>query len=294
MKLSNDLYIKEFENFLMVELNYSLNTIDSYILDIKQFLDILNKEISDINDNDLKIYLKYLNDKFKINTRSRKLSSLKTFYKFLKEEYDIFNIFEKIKNPKKEKKIPKYFSQKELAILLDSIENINDIDKRDKAMLELLYASGMRISELLSLKVFDIKLDEKFVSVIGKGNKQRIIPINTSSINAIIDYLKVRINFMDKDTNILFLNKRGYQMSRQGFTKILKSRAAKVGIYEISAHKLRHSIATHLLNNGADLRMIQQFLGHQSITTTEIYTHVNQNKISSEYEKYFDDDIIRK
>ncbi len=293
MKLSNDMYIREFENFLMVELNYSLNTIDSYILDIKQFLDILGKNIKDIRDDDLNVYLKFLNDNFKINTRSRKLSSLKTFYKFLKEEYDILNIFEKIKNPKKEKKIPKYFSQKELAVLLDSIEPISDIDKRDRAMLELLYASGMRISELLSLKVFDLKLDEKFVSVIGKGNKQRIIPINKSSINAVSDYIKVRINFMDKDTNILFLNKRGTQMSRQGFTKILKNRALLVGITDISAHKLRHSIATHLLNNGADLRMIQQFLGHQSITTTEIYTHVNQNKISSEYEKYFDDDIIR-
>ncbi len=293
MKLSNDMYIREFENFLMVELNYSLNTIDSYILDIKQFLDILDKNIKDICDEDLNVYLKFLNDNFKINTRSRKLSSLKTFYKFLKEEYDILNIFEKIKNPKKEKKIPKYFSQKELAILLDSVEPISDIDKRDRAMLELLYASGMRISELLSLKVFDLKLDEKFVSVIGKGNKQRIIPINKSSINAVSDYMKVRINFMDRDTNILFLNKRGTQMTRQGFTKILKNRALLVGITDISAHKLRHSIATHLLNNGADLRMIQQFLGHQSITTTEIYTHVNQNKISSEYEKYFDDDIIR-
>ncbi len=293
MKLSNDMYIREFENFLMVELNYSLNTIDSYILDIKQFLDILDKNLKEIKDDDLNIYLKFLNDNFKINTRSRKLSSLKTFYKFLKEEYSIINIFEKIKNPKKEKKIPKYFSQKELAILLDSIEPVSDIDKRDRAMLELLYASGMRISELLSLKVFDLKLDEKFVSVIGKGNKQRIIPINTSSINAVNDYMKVRINFMDKDTNVLFLNKRGTQMTRQGFTKILKNRALLVGITDISAHKLRHSIATHLLNNGADLRMIQQFLGHQSITTTEIYTHVNQSKISSEYEKYFDDDIIR-
>ncbi len=293
MKLSNEMYIREFENFLMVELNYSLNTIDSYILDIKQFLEILDKNIADIKDSDLNNYLKYLNDNFKINTRSRKLSSLKTFYKFLKEEYKISNIFEKIKNPKKEKKIPKYFSQKELAILLDSVEPISDIDKRDRAMFELLYASGMRISELLSLKVFDLKLDEKFVSVIGKGNKQRIIPINSSSINAVNDYIKVRLNFMDKDTNILFLNKRGTQMTRQGFTKILKNRALLVGITDISAHKLRHSIATHLLNNGADLKMIQQFLGHQSITTTEIYTHVNQSKISSEYEKYFDDDIIR-
>ncbi len=293
MKLSNEMYIREFENFLMVELNYSLNTIDSYILDIKQFLEILDKNIADIKDSDLNNYLKYLNDNFKINTRSRKLSSLKTFYKFLKEEYKISNIFEKIKNPKKEKKIPKYFSQKELAILLDSVEPLSDIDKRDRAMFELLYASGMRISELLSLKVFDLKLDEKFVSVIGKGNKQRIIPINSSSINAVNDYIKVRLNFMDKDTNILFLNKRGTQMTRQGFTKILKNRALEVGIADISAHKLRHSIATHLLNNGADLKMIQQFLGHQSITTTEIYTHVNQSKISSEYEKYFDDDIIR-
>ncbi len=112
MKQSNEFYIKEFENFLMVELNYSLNTIDSYILDIKQFLDIVNKDISDINDSDLNLYLKYLNDRFKINTRSRKLSSLKTFYKFLKEEYKISNIFEKIKNPKKEKKYQNIFLKK--------------------------------------------------------------------------------------------------------------------------------------------------------------------------------------
>ncbi len=290
---NNNNKINDFKKFLKVELNYSNNTIESYILDINQYLEFYKKDIEMIKEKDLNSFLDFLNSNYKASTYSRKLSSLKALYKFLEEEYDINNIFQNIKSPKQVKKLPKYYSQQQLYMLLDSIQITNNIDIRDKAMFEILYASGMRISELLNLQKHDVKIEERFVKILGKGNKERIVPINNTAINSLKEYQKVRINFLTKENNILFLNAKGNKMTRQGFDKILKKRALLVGINDISAHKLRHSIATHLLNNGADLIMIQKFLGHKNISTTEIYTHVNKKKIIEEYNEHFDDDIIK-
>lgn len=294
MILSNERLLNEFLRHLQVELDYSNNTINSYKLDIKQYFKLIDKALKDITKDDIASYLAYFNENFTTATYSRKISSLKSFYKFLNEEYQILNLFETIQIPKGEKKLPQYFTQQELFKLLDSIENKTKIDIRDKAMLELLYCSGMRISELLNLEEKDLKLTEKFVIVIGKGSKQRMIPINDHAIQALKNYLKIKIEFLHVPNNTLFVNAQGRKMTRQGFTKILKTRAKLVGINDISAHKLRHSIATHLLQNGANLKAIQQFLGHENITTTEIYTHINKQQLQAEYNKYFTKKIISK
>ncbi|MFV0288407.1 MAG: site-specific tyrosine recombinase/integron integrase [Mycoplasmatales bacterium] len=294
MILSNERLLNEFLRHLQVELDYSNNTINSYKLDIKQYFKLIDKALKDITKDDIASYLAYFNENFTTATYSRKISSLKSFYKFLNEEYQILNLFETIQIPKGEKKLPQYFTQQELFKLLDSIENKTKIDIRDKAMLELLYCSGMRISELLNLEEKDLKLTEKFVIVIGKGSKQRMIPINDHAIQALKNYLKIKIEFLHIPNNTLFVNAQGRKMTRQGFTKILKTRAKLVGINDISAHKLRHSIATHLLQNGANLKAIQQLLGHENITTTEIYTHVNKQQLQAEYNKYFTKKIISK
>ncbi len=293
MNSFNQRKLNEFIRYLQVELDYSNNTVQSYELDIIQYFKMINKKVDEITKDEINTYLKYISENFATATYSRKISSLKTFYNFLSEEYKIENLFEVIKVPKREKKLPKYFTQKELFRLLDSIECNTRIDIRDKAMFELLYCTGMRISELLSITLKDLKLDEQFVIVMGKGSKQRTIPLNNHAIKAVQSYLNIRINFLKESNNIVFLNNHGKQMTRQGFTKILKARANLIGINDISAHKLRHSIATHLLQNGANLKVIQQLLGHENITTTEIYTHINKKQLQDEYNKHFNEDIIK-
>lgn len=287
MKTNKD-YINEYELYLQVELGYSLNTVNGYIQDIFQFLELSGKDIKKIDEKEIKQYLQYLNLNLKPSTRARKISSLKKFYHYLEINYQIKDLFMNVEFPKQRKSIPKYLTIEELNLFLNSIELNTKIGIRDKAMLELLYASGMRISELLSLKQIDLKLNNGIIKVVGKGNKERIIPINEKSIKALNNYLTIRVEFL-QDTNPqeLFLNNRGQPMTRQGLTDIIKKRAKKIGLKDISAHKLRHSVATHLLNAGADLRMIQTFLGHKNISTTEIYTHVNKKNLSKEYQKYF-------
>lgn len=233
-------------------------------------------------------YIKFSRSKYKVSSHNRKLSALKKFYKYLEKTYQINDIFGNLKQAKTPKKLPNFFREAELFAFLDSIPEVTNIDIRDKAMIEVLYATGVRSSELLNIKKEDIKFEEGLVHVVGKGNKERVVPMNDTSLESCRKYLKIRINFLGKEnTNYLFLNNRGKQLTRQGFDKILKSRAKVANISDISAHKLRHSLATHLLNNGGDLRMIQMILGHKQISTTEIYTHVNKRELLEEYKKYF-------
>lgn len=284
--VENEKKKEEFIKYLKIELNYSHNTIESYIKDIEQFEEMFNCKFENISQKNINEYIKYLSDTFQVSTHSRKISSLKKFYKFLNSTYTIKNKFGQIKTPKKISKIPSYISEDEIKHLLTSINEENNLDLRDRAMFEVLYASGMRISELLNLETNQLKIDEHFLLVIGKGNKERLIPISNKCINHLEAYLKIREEYVKEKTNIVFLNKNGKKLTRQGFDKILKKRGAYVGIINISAHKFRHSIATHLLNKGADLKMLQTFLGHKNISTTEIYTHVSKNKLQEEYEKY--------
>ncbi len=289
--MSNEKYLDSFLKYLKIELNLSENTVNSYEIDIKQFSNLTKKDFKDILSSDVEIYLQYLHDNYKPATHSRKITALRKFYKFLNFNYKIENIFKYITNPKKGMKIPTYFSKEVLFNFLDSIPNDSVLDKRDKAMFELLYATGMRISEIINLKISNLKFSEKFIIVVGKGNKERIIPVNDQAINHVNNYLKVRVLLQKKTNDILFLNSRGDKLTRQGFDKVLKKRAKNVGITNISAHKFRHSIATHLLDGGADLVMIQNFLGHKNISTTEIYTHVSKQKLKEEYESNLDLDF---
>lgn len=284
--ITDEQLIDEFIIYLEVELNYSENTVKSYVRDTRQFHELSEKSFREVNKADVNAYIKYIHDNTGERTYARKLSSLKKFYRFVEERYDMENNFSDVSSPKLSKKIPKFFGKDELFTFLDSIPQKTNIDIRDKAMIELLYATGMRISELLDLEPSSLKLKDGFVKIYGKGNKERIIPLSETAVKCLHNYLSVRPEFLNqKLSKELFLNNNGKRLSRQGFSKILRARAKVVGITEISPHKLRHSIATHLLNNGADLRMIQQFLGHKNITTTEIYTHVDKDSLSTHYKE---------
>lgn len=270
--------------FLNVE-----TTIASYILDIYKFLEYTNKEYYKTNNKDIYNYLKNLSDNsYSIYSVVRKISSIKSFYNYLSEE-NIYEINLDIERPKFYKKLPHVLSIDEVDKLLD-IKLETAFDYRNKAMLELMYATGLRVSELINLESMNIDLDKKIVRCFGKGNKERIVPIGDTAIKYLKVYLDEYRNALTKRTicDNLFLNNHGKKLSRQGFFKMLKRQADIKGIKEnITPHMLRHSFATHLLNNGADLRSIQLMLGHENISTTGIYTNVSKDKIKENYDLYY-------
>ena len=281
--------INEFCTYLLIDKNYSKNTIDAYRNDLEMFNKFVNKSINNIDDNDIKKYLKYLKDN-KHNERSiaRNTSSLRSFYKFLIINKHVkTNPMENITSIKLSKKLPDVLTIDEINKILD-IKITDNYSVRNKAMLELIYAAGLRVSELINLKTYDIDIEENIVRTIGKGSKERIIPIGEYATNALNSYLSIRYTFLKKEINdFLFLNNHGKKMTRQGFFKIIKKLAQDNNIKkDISPHTLRHSFATHMINNGADLRTIQELLGHSDISTTQIYTHVSTEKLKQEFESF--------
>ena len=264
-------------------------TINSYILDIYKYLEYLDKDYDKTNNSDIYNYLKYLEDNsYSIYSVVRKISSIKSFYNYLSNE-NIYKINLDLERPKFYKKLPHVLTIDEVDKLLD-IELKTPFDYRNKAMLELLYASGLRVSELISLTNQNIDLDNQIVRCFGKGNKERIVPIGNTACKYLKIYLDEYRNSLLKGYLVdeLFLNNHGKKMTRQGFFKNLKIIALKQGIEEnITPHMLRHSFATHLLNNGADLRSIQMMLGHENIATTGIYTNVSTDKIKDNYDLYY-------
>lgn len=287
---------KEFYNYLLFDKNYSLNTIDSYLTDLDDclmFFDKKNKDIeifTNLEEKDIRNYIKNLNTK-KINDKSiaRKISTLKTYYKFLIITGKIKSSpLEFIVIPKQKKSLPKVLSIEEVLILLDIPLN-ERYDYRNKAMLELMYATGLRISELINLKVSNIDLELNLLKTIGKGNKERIIPIGDYATEYLKTYIyEYRPKFIKKqNSEYLFLNKSGTKMSRQMFFKIIQKLAQEKNIKtEFSPHTLRHSFATHMLEYGADLRTIQELLGHSNIATTQIYTHITTDKLRENYDNF--------
>lgn len=279
---------KDFINYLLIDKKYSEDTIFSYKNDLEKFFMFFkNMSIKDISKNDLRNYLKYLNEsELSEKSISHNISTLRSFYKFLvTENYLDNNLVMFIDLPKIPKNLPNVLSVEEVDKLLD-IDVHDKYSARNKAMLELMYSSGLRISELINLKVVDISLDDALVRVLGKGSKERIIPVGDCAINALDIYVSIyRQDLLKKQSSdYLFLSSRGSKMSRQAFFKIIKSMALEKNIRtEISPHTLRHSFATHMLNYGADLRSIQELLGHSDISTTQIYTHISKNKISDDY-----------
>lgn len=281
----------KFIEYLIIDKKYSENTVSTYKNNLNKFENYFNKKnIDELNENDIKDYLKKLkNDNNDIKTIRQHISTLRSFYKFLLIENQIKdNPMEFIEFPKLKKSLPKSLSYSDVDKLLDI--KLNDhFSYRNKAMLELIYSSGLRVSELINIKLHDIDTYQCIIRVMGKGSKERIIPLNDYAIYYINIYLKeYRDKFLKKElSDYLFLNNHGDKLTRQGFFKIIKNIAKEQKITtDFSPHTLRHSFATHLLNGGADLRSIQEMLGHSSISTTQIYTHISKELLKENYNNF--------
>ena len=285
----NEKLINEFIDYLLFEKKYSKNTIDSYNRDLKKANIFLKKDFTKLTKKDIQNYIQNLSKEENPSSVSRNISSLKSFYKFLElNKYTGTNPLTTISNPKARKSLPKVLSEEEVDKLLD-INLKTDFDYRNKAMLELMYSSGLRVSELINLTVNDIDLTNAYVRIFGKGSKERIVPLNDYAIEALSNYIlnHRKCLFKHGENNYLFLNNHGNKMTRQGFFKILQKIAKEKGIKsELSPHTLRHSFATHLLKHGADLRSIQELLGHSDISTTQIYTHITSERLQKNYEEF--------
>lgn len=286
-------YLKEFLNYLIIERGLSLNTKENYYHDLKSYLNFLTSlkryEIAEVTRDDLQAYFIYLYERG-LNTKSvaRQLSAIRAFHDYLFTcKIVTSNPCQLIESPKLAKTLPGVLSIAEVTKLLDSFETTTPQQIRNKAMVELLYASGLRVSELLNLKLEDIHLTMSFIKCYGKGGKERIVPIGELATESLEQYLTLsRPKLLKKATDYLFLNRFGNQMTRQGFWKLLKEQAAQAGITKpISPHKLRHSFATHLVENGADLRLVQEMLGHSDISTTQIYTHISKQHLHAVIEE---------
>ena len=265
----------------------------SYTEDIYKYIEYMEskglKDVTNIKEDDLIHYLKYLDDNnYETSSVARKIVSIKSFHSFLEETYHVPDISLKINSPKFYRKLPDILSIEEVDSLLD-IRVETAFDYRNKAMLELMYSSGLRVSELVGLELKDIDLDNRFVRCIGKGKKERIVPIGDYAIDYLNEYIEIYRPLLKKGyyTESLFLNNHGKEMTRQGFFLIIKKIAKEKGIEKnITPHMLRHSFATHLLNNGADLRTIQEMLGHSNISTTQIYTNLTTDILKENYKLY--------
>lgn len=286
----NEDYIREFENYLNIDLNYSKNTVASYINDLDKFITYYkNLDIIKLNTTNIEKYIKTLEDAAPA-TVSHNISSLKTFYNYeIKMGKIDSNPMDAIKPPKLGTHLPVYLTIDEIDNLLD-IEVKDPFSSRNKALLELMYATGLRISEVITLEFKNIDFEDCIVRVMGKGNKERIVPINDIAIKYLNDYIENYRPLLIKKNinNYIFLNNHGNMMTRQGVFKIIKNYAEIKGINKnIGPHTLRHTFATHLLENGADLRIIQELLGHSDISTTQIYTHLTNETLHNEYKEYF-------
>lgn len=283
-------YLKDFNDYLTLERGLSNNTISGYLSDLEIFLLFLNENklnILDIKELDIQKYLVFLNTKdYKSTSISRNISSLRSFFLFLIEEKVIKeNPLTEISKPKMGLRLPKTLSIDEVETMLN-MPSGDLLGLRDQAILETLYATGMRISELTDLKVNSVNLELSYVQCIGKGNKERIVPLGSVAHRSLEKYLNiVRPSLIaDYRVDFFFVNSRGNGLSRQGVWKIIKKYANKSGIdKDISPHTFRHSFATHLLENGADLRSVQEMLGHVDISTTQIYTHISKKQLYKIY-----------
>lgn len=284
--------IKDFEYYLTNEKGSSKNTISSYLRDLNQYALFLEKyqEVTkpdQITRKHLENYMKTLKAKVTAKTQARKLTAIKSFHHFLLLEREINeDITLSFSAPKVEKSLPKVLSVDEVLRILKQVDIDKPMGLRNSALLELIYGSGLRVTELLDIKMEDIHLAHGYIMVHGKGNKERLVPISDMSISTIRAYItKSRPEILGKEkTSYLFLNQTGSRLSRQGFFKLLKKLAHDANVEtECSPHTLRHSFATHLLENGMDLRTLQTLLGHEDISTTQIYTHISQKRIKEIY-----------
>lgn len=286
--------INEYRQYLIVEKGLSKNTIIAYISDLKKFSIYLNdsfqiNKTDDLSKEHIRLYLKELGKTNTSASITRKLVSLRMFFNFLiKEKIIDVNIISDFDLPKINKKLPVILSTTEMQEILETIKINDHISCRNRCMLELMYATGLRVSELINLNVSSINLYMGYIKVIGKGDKERIVPIGEIAKTILDIYLnQYRDKFIKKESSLLFFNNHGNKLSREEFYIILKQVINKTSINKkISPHTIRHSFATHLLENGADLRSIQELLGHSDISTTTIYTHISNQKIKNEYQQF--------
>lgn len=284
----NDEYINDFLLYLEMDLNYSKNTINTYSNALNHLDNNIKKDILKLRSTDIENFISKLN--LESSSISNYLSAYKTFYNYYIKIGKInINPIDKVDSPKLSKHLPTYLTVEEVDKLLD-IDIKDAFSARNKSLLELLYATGLRISELINLEFKNIDLNQCIIRIMGKGSKERIVPINDLAIKYLKIYVKdYRYKLVKKEqNNFVYINNHGKKMTRQGVFKMIKKRTQETGIKkDVSPHTLRHSIATHMLENGADLRIIQEFLGHESIGTTQIYTHLTNQKLKSDYMEFF-------
>ena len=294
MKWKNS--ITDFQFFLKIERGLSQNTIDSYSRDLKKlslFLEENNINFSpiSINEKTIQQFIYQVAKKVTPRSQARIISGLRSFFDYLIfEEYRKTNPTDLIEAPKIGKKLPDTLSESEINQLITSIDLSHSQGERNRAIIETMYSCGLRVSEIISLKISDLFFEEGFIRVIGKGDKQRFVPIHLTAQEYIVSYCKHYRNKLKpqkESEDIVFLNRRGKKLTRQMIFIILKELAIKITLSKkISPHTLRHSFATHLLKNGADLSAIQQMLGHESITTTEIYVHLDKSYLKEVVETF--------
>lgn len=289
-------FLKEYLTILRYEKNLSENTTKSYKNDLQKFLTFLAEtNIKDFSEVTSNIIAKFFERQRKSGadsaTSARYMSSIKGFFRFLENNsYIEKNPTEKLSRVKKARKLPSVLTLPEVEMILNAPKTNETTGLRDKAILETFYSSGLRVSELINLKINDLFFDDEVIRVLGKGSKERIVPIGSSAINWVKEYLTRSRPHLEKKTksqNFVFLNKRGTKLSRMWIWKIFDHYAKEAGISKnIHPHIFRHSFATHLLEGGADLRAVQEMLGHADISTTQIYTHVDRNYIKQEHKDH--------
>jgi len=284
-------YINQFEKYIASERYYSKNTVRAYLLDIGEFNSYLKSkdiktELNELTDFEIRGYIGWLYRKNMKSTLERKLASLRTYFEFLKNENLInINPAKLVPSPKKQNKLPEFLTVDEVFKIIDNYTFKGKLGLRDKAIIELLYSSGIRVGELVSISIKDFDFENMLLKVMGKGNKQRIVPIGSKAIDSICKFLEVR-NLFNPKTDKLFINNRGYSITERTIGRIIKKISNEAGISKnISPHVFRHSFATHLLGSGADLRAIQDMLGHSSLSITQKYTHTSIEKIMEIYDQ---------
>lgn len=288
--------LKDYQMYLKIERGLSKNTIESYSLDIEKlisYLDSNNIAISPLKltSESVQQFIYHISKELNARSRARIISGLRSFFNYLVfEDYRQDNPLDLIESPKIGRKLPDTLSEEDINTIIEAIDLSKPEGERNRAMLETLYSCGLRVSELTNLKISDLFFDEGFIKVTGKGDKQRFVPIVKSTqkyIQIYIDQVRCHLSIPKEFEDTVFLNRRGKQLTRAMIFTIIRQLVNKIGLKKIvSPHTFRHSFATHLLENGADLRAIQLMLGHESITTTEIYMHVDRSQLTKAIETY--------
>ena len=292
--------VNEYASYLLYQKNYSKETIESYTRDINKFIDFMNNENYTLNSVDSTLIRNFLAhetlDGISKRSNARRVIALRQFYEYLvKNNYVEFNPFIIISTPKVDKKLPEFMYLEEINNLFELNSQRKDfLMHRDQAIIELLFSSGLRVSELVNLTLQDLNLKERMMRIVGKGNKERIVPFSLKTQKTLNVYLENTRKQLISDsgnmigTNYVFLNSRGEKLTTRGVEYILQEIENKTGVtLSLHPHKFRHSFATHLLNQGLDLRTIQELMGHASLSSTQVYTHVSNQKMHDEYEKAF-------